>query len=161
MSISQYRAGCIIAATAMLPAMLFAVSSITPSARAADAPTSLSSPSHRVAASRDSIEARIADLHKRLRVTADQQSLWDDMAQVMRANAHKMRDNAAERSKDLRSMNAVDDLRSYQKIADEHADGLKRLLPAFEALYAKMSPAQQKNADHVFGDQQRRAARHS
>ena len=83
------------------------------------------------------------------------------MAQVMRANAQKMRDNVTDRSARLKSMNAVDDLRSYQKITDEHADGLKRLLPAFEALYAKMSPAQQKNADHVFGDQQHRAARQS
>jgi hypothetical protein len=161
MPITQYRAGRVIAAAAILPAMLFAVSSTATPARAADTPTSLSSPSHHAALSRDAVEDRITDLHKKLHVTADQQSLWNDMAQVMRANAQKMRSNVAERSTRLKSMNAVDDLRSYQKITDEHADGLKRLLPAFEALYAKMTPAQQKNADHVFGDQQRSAARRS
>jgi len=161
MSITQYRAGRVIAAAAILPAMLFAVASTATSARAASAPTSVSSPSRHAGPSRDAVENRITDLHKKLQVTAGQEDLWNDMAQVMRANARQMRDNVAARSKGLKSMNAVDDLRSYQKIADEHAEGLKRLLPAFEALYAKMSPAQQKNADRVFGDQQRRAARRS
>ena len=160
MPITQYRAGRVIAAAAILPAMLFAVSSTATSARAADTTTSSSS-SHHAGPSRNAVEERITDLHKKLHVTADQQDLWNDMAQVMRANAQKMRDNVTDRSARLKSMNAVDDLRSYQKITDEHADGLKRLLPAFEALYAKMSPAQQKNADHVFGDQQHRAARQS
>ncbi len=160
MPITQYRAGRVIAAAAILPAMLFAVSSTVTSARAADMPTSASS-SHQAGPSRNVVEARITDLRKKLHVTADQEGLWNDMAQVMRANAQKMHDNVTDRSSRLKSMNAVDDLRSYQKITDEHADGLKRLLPAFEALYAKMTPAQQKNADHVFGDQQRNAARHS
>ena len=135
MPITQYRAGRVIAAAAVLPAMLFAVSSTATSARAADALTS--SPSRRAGPSRNAVDARITDLHKKLKVTADQQGLWNDMAQVMRANAQKMRDNVTDRSTRLKSMNAVDDLRSYQKITDEHADGLKRLLPAFEALYAK------------------------
>ena len=161
MRITQYRAGRVIAAAAILPAMLFAVSSTATYARAADVPASLSSPSHRTGPSRDVVESRITDLHKKLHVTADQQDLWNDMAQVMRANARKLRDEIADRSSHLKTMNAVDDLRSYQKITDEHADGLKRLLPAFEALYAKMSPAQQKNADRVFGEQQRRAAHRS
>jgi hypothetical protein len=161
MPITQYRTGRVIAAAAILPAMLFAVSSMATSARAADAPMTTSSSSHQAAASRDRVEERITDLHKKLHVTADQQGLWDDMAQVMRANAKTMRDNVADRTTNLKSMNAVDDLRSYQKITDEHADGLKRLIPSFEALYAKMSPEQQKNADHVFGEQQRHAAHQS
>jgi uncharacterized phage infection (PIP) family protein YhgE len=161
MPITQYRTGRVIAAAAILPAMLFAVSSTATSARAADATTSSSNSSHQAAASKDRIEERITDLHKKLHVTADQQGLWDDMAQVMRANAQKMRDNVADRTANLKSMNAVDDLRSYQKITDEHADGLKRLIPSFEALYAKMSPAQQKNADRVFGEQQRHTVHQS
>ena len=159
MPITQYRAGRVIAAAAILPAMLFAVSSTATSARAADAPTLSSASSHQ--ATRDRVEERITDLHKKLHITADQQGLWSDMAQVMRANAQKMRDNVADRTANLKSMNAVDDLRSYQKVTDEHADGLKRLIPSFEALYAKMSPAQQKNADHVFGEQQSHAAHQS
>jgi hypothetical protein len=159
MSITPYRPGRVVAAAAILPAMMFAFSATATHARAADTPTSLSSASHKGGPSKDAVEDRISNLRQKLHVTADQQGLWNDMAQVMRANAQKMRDNVTDRTARLKSMNAVDDLRSYQKITDEHADGLKRLLPAFEALYVKMSPAQQKNADHVFGEQQRRAAR--
>jgi hypothetical protein len=109
----------------------------------------------------DRVEARITDLRKKLLVTTDQQVLWNDVAQVMRENEKKMREVIEARSVKMKSMNAVDDLRSYRMITDEHADGMKRLVPAFEALYDKMTPAQQKNADHVFDEQQRHAPRKS
>jgi hypothetical protein len=35
--------------------------------------------------------------------------------------------------------------------------GLKRLIPAFESLYASMTPEQQKRADKVFGQHQHRS----
>lgn len=174
MPISNHRMGRIIATAAFLPAILFAVSSqATFAAESAAQPAAMSpaqSQSAKTAptggpkvqsASVDRIEDRIADLHKKLHVTADQDALWNNVAQVMRENGKKMRDGVTERSAKLKTMNAVDDLRSYQMITDEHADGLKRLIPAFEALYAKMTPAQQKNADQVFGEQQRNAARRS
>jgi hypothetical protein len=171
-SSTNHRAGRVIAAAAILPAMFFAVSTHTVSAAeyAAQAtPMSVSPVAQATPAtgpkvkssSVDRVEDRIADLHKKLQITPDQDALWNNVAQVMRDNGKKMRDNVTARSAKLKSMNAVDDLRSYQMITDEHADGLKRLIPAFEALYAKMTPAQQKNADHVFGEQQRRAARRS
>ena len=47
-------------------------------------------------------------------------------------------------------MNAVDDLHSYEAIADAHAAGVKKLMTAFETLYASLSDAQKKNADAVF-----------
>jgi len=171
MSTSTHRAGRVIAAAAFLPAFLFAVSSHSASAAESAAPAApLSAAQPQAAqpapttgpkvhaASVDRIEERITDLHKKLNVTPDQEALWTDMAKVMRANGQKMRDSVTDRSAKLKTMTAVDDLKSYQMITDEHADGLKRLIPAFEALYAKMSPAQQKNADRVFGEQQRNAA---
>jgi len=171
MSKSTHRAGRVIAAAALLPAILFAVSSYSASAAdsaAPAAPVSAAQPQAAQpapttgpkvhAASVDRIEERITDLHKKLAVTPDQEALWTEMAKVMRANGQKMRDSVTDRSAKLKTMTAVDDLKSYQMITDEHADGLKRLIPAFEALYAKMSPAQQKNADRVFGEQQRNAA---
>jgi len=172
MSKSTHRAGRVIAAAALLPAILFAASShstFAAESAAQAAPTSATQtqtaqPAPKTVAkvqvaSVDRIEDRIADLHKKLHVTSDQESLLGDMAQVMRANGQKMRDSVADRTAKLKTMNAIDDLKSYQMITDEHADGLKRLIPAFEALYAKMTPAQQKNADQVFGEQQRNAAR--
>ncbi len=176
MRISNHRVGRVIATAAFLPAMIFAVSSQASSAAeyAAQATTVSASPAQPEAAkmapstgpkvksaSVDRIEDRITDLHNKLHVTADQDALWNNMAQVMRENGKKMRDGVTERSAKLKTMNAVDDLRSYQMITDEHADGLKRLIPAFEALYAKMTPTQQKNADRVFGEEQRHAAHRS
>jgi hypothetical protein len=54
-------------------------------------------------------------------------------------------------------MNAVDNLKSYAAMVDAHADGLKRLVPAMQALYDAMPDAQKKVADAVFS--QRPAAR--
>ena len=159
-----------IATAAFVPAILFAVSSqptfasetmaqAAPMAAAtAHAPTKAQK-IHK--ASVDRVEDQITNLHAKLKIAPEQEILWGDMAKVMRENGKKMRDGVAERTAKLKTMNAVDDLKSYQMITDEHADGLKRLVPSFEALYTKMSPAQQKNADHVFGEQQRQAARHS
>jgi protein CpxP len=161
---SSLRTGRIGTAAVLLPIILFAVSSHATFAAAdaaSGAPASIAAraaqanpPAPRVQSAAQ-IESRITALHKELRITADQDVPWNDLAQVMRDNAQKLRASIAERSKGLKSMNAVEDLQSYERIADEHADGLKRLVPAFQALYVKMSPAQQKNADHVFGERQR------
>jgi hypothetical protein len=51
-------------------------------------------------------------------------------------------------------MTAVENLRSFQKLAQAHADGLNNLGAAFESLYADMSDEQKKNADAVFRYQQ-------
>ena len=77
------------------------------------------------------------------------------VAQVMRENARAIDELASERSTKRSSMNAVDDLRSYEEITDAHAEELKKLVPAFEALYDKMPDAQKKNADTVFNKRQR------
>ena len=54
------------------------------------------------------------------------------------------------RADKAKTMTAVDDLKSYAEIADAHADGLKKFVPAFEALYASMSDAQKANANTLF-----------
>lgn len=108
----------------------------------------------------DRVETRIEDLHHNLKITAAQEPLWRDVAQVMRDNAHAIDAIRQQRSANLSHMNAVDDLRSYQKLADAHADGLKKLVPAFEALYNTMTDDQKKNADAAFGNFERRP-RHS
>src|SRR5216684_147633 len=71
----------------------------------------------------DRVEARIKQLHDQLKITAAQEPQW----------------------------NAVDDLRSYEEVAETHVAGLKKLIPAFQALYDTMSPEQKKNADAAFG----------
>jgi len=104
----------------------------------------------------DSVEVRIRELHKKLKITAAQEAEWNHFAEVMRDNAQTVDGVLKERSENLHTMSAVDDLRSYEKLADAHADGLKKLVPAFETLYNTMSEDQKKTADVVFAKHEKR-----
>ena len=99
--------------------------------------------------------SRIAELHDRLHITAAQEQLWSTVAQTMRDNAATLRATLADQSAKRDTMSAVDDLKIFQIIADEHSNGLKKLIPVFETLYASMTPAQQKQADRVFREHRR------
>jgi periplasmic protein CpxP/Spy len=98
----------------------------------------------------DQIEARITDLHARLKITSDQEDLWNKVTQVMRDNAKAMDTLNQARYEKLKSMTAVEDLKSYSEIVQAHADGLKNFVPVFEGLYATMSDDQKKDSDMLF-----------
>jgi protein CpxP len=152
------RTGCTLATATLIGAFLSAVPLHGGQAQQTAAAPSAAQPAPHMATSDkhspDRVEQRIKDLHAKLHITAAQEPLWSTFAQTMRDNAQAMRASVVDRSTRLRTMNAVDDLKSYQVVADQHSDGLKRLIPTFEALYASMSPDQQKNADHIFGERQ-------
>jgi hypothetical protein len=97
------------------------------------------------------VEERIQSLHDKLQVTSDQEGAWNDVAQAMRDNEASIHQAIQARWQNAKTMSAVEDLESYQKIAQAHADGLGKLISAFSTLYDNMSPTQQKNADQVFG----------
>jgi protein CpxP len=99
----------------------------------------------------DRVEDRIKRLHDELKITPDQDQKWQAVADAMREDSKAMQATIAERRANRANMTAVDDLRSYQKVAETHVEGLQRLIPAFSALYDSMSPDQKKNADVVFG----------
>lgn len=103
----------------------------------------------------DRVGARIAELHKRLHVTPAQETLWSTVAGIMRDNATALRASLVDQSAKRDLMTAVDDLKTFQIIADQHSNGLKKFIPAFEALYRSMTPAQQKFADRVFREHRR------
>jgi hypothetical protein len=99
----------------------------------------------------ETVEQRIANLRRALRITANQEPKWNAVAQAMRENAANMDTLiAANRKKPPQDMTAVDDLKSYQKHAQAHVDGLTNLITSFETLYAAMPDAQKKVADDVF-----------
>jgi hypothetical protein len=98
----------------------------------------------------DPVEARIKTLHSRLHITADQESLWEKVAQVMRENAKAMADHRTEAAQNAQGRSAVDELKSYAAAIDAHADGIHKFIPTFQALYDSMSDAQKKTADAVF-----------
>jgi hypothetical protein len=109
----------------------------------------------------DRVEARIKELHAKLNITQAQEGLWTNVTQVMRDNAQTTDALIKARADNAKTMSAVDDLKSYGVIAEDHAAGLKKFLPVFETLYASMSDAQKQNADTVFRDRHHmRAKRH-
>jgi len=95
------------------------------------------------------VEDRIAYLHTQLKITPAQESQWKTFADVMRGNGETMGKLFEER-KAATNVSALDDMKQYATIAQAHADGMKKLVDAFEPLYNSMSPEQKKLADVTF-----------
>jgi hypothetical protein len=93
------------------------------------------------------IEANIATLRQKLQITPAQEPQFSAVANVMRENA---RAEASAPQQPPANATAVDDLRVEIQSDEVELAGLKRLLPALEALYAILSPVQKKTADAVF-----------
>ena len=127
----------------------YAATPAAPTAKQASASAKLA-PSERV-------EARIKDLHDKLRITAAQSAQWEPVAQAMRAGGVTMSEAIDARSAKKTSMTALDDLHSYQRVAQAHTDGLNSFVPAFATLYQGMSAEQKKNADQVFARSQQKS----
>lgn len=103
----------------------------------------------------DRAEQRIKELHAKLHITQAQEPQWAAFVQVMRDNAQQMSSLIAQRDQNPPAT-AVDNLKSYAEITDAHGDGLKKLVPAFESLYASLSDDQKKVADTMFtGDHEK------
>jgi protein CpxP len=92
------------------------------------------------------IESQIADLQKKMRITTAQQTLFDAFAQVMRQNAQVL-DAVMRQQQQKSGATAVDDLRASAQLAEAEAEGLKRLLPAFQSLYDSLPDPQKRLAD--------------
>jgi len=107
----------------------------------------------------DRVEARIKELHTKLKITKDQEDLWSKVAEAMRDNEKKMEPLHKARAEKAKSVSAVDDLKSYSEIADAHAEGLKKFIPVFAALYDSMSDDQKKNADTIFRTHHHKASK--
>jgi len=90
------------------------------------------------------VEANIAQLHQRLQITPAQERQFDALANVMRQNAQMMS------SAPPPNPNAVEALRFAIQYGQQEIDGMRRLLPALQALYASLSPTQRQTADMVF-----------
>ncbi|MBY0428103.1 MAG: Spy/CpxP family protein refolding chaperone [Alphaproteobacteria bacterium] len=96
------------------------------------------------------VEDRISSLHQQLRITQDQEQQWERVASVMRENDNDIRQTVSYRHQNSNAMNAIQDLQSYQTVAQAHVDGLQRLIPVFDDLYNDMSDAQRSEADRAF-----------
>ena len=93
------------------------------------------------------VEANIASLHQRLQITPAQEAQFNAVANVMRQNA---RAEASAPQSPPANASAVDHLRAEIQYDEVELAGMKRFLPALEALYATFSPAQRQTADAIF-----------
>jgi len=99
----------------------------------------------------ETVEQRITTLKAALKITPDQESKWNAVAQSMRDNASAMEKLVAtKRAIPPEKTTAVDDLKTYQEFTQLRLDGLKHLTSAFKSLYDSMPAEQKKNADLVF-----------
>jgi hypothetical protein len=96
------------------------------------------------------IDALILHLHDSLKITAAQEPLWQRVTAVMRDNATSMTQLAKARSEGARNRTAVDDLKAYAEISEAHAEGTRKMIPVFQALYESMSDEEKKAADAEF-----------
>ncbi len=91
------------------------------------------------------VEANIAQLHQRLQITPAQEPQFAALANIMRQNARMVASAAPPINP-----NAVEGLRLAIQYGQQEIDAMRRILPALQALYASLSPAQRQTADMVF-----------
>ncbi len=170
MILSGRLAPVAVAALLSLPAAAWAQSSQSPATQAATPPpAAAASPmvNHPVPGknAEERVENRIKELHAQLRITPAEEPQWNQFAEVMRDNARAMDQAFRERAQGFESMNAVQNMQSYEKLAQAHAQDLEKLVPAFQNLYGTMPDQQKQLADQVFRTNaeehaQRHAAHH-
>lgn len=97
------------------------------------------------AAQPPNVEADIAQLHQRLGISPAQEPRFAAVAEIMRENSR-----AAARLRPPANSSAVEALRMAIQYGEQDLAGMRRLLPALQALYASLSPTQQRAADMVF-----------
>ena len=153
---SNRLASVAVAALLSLPAGALAQSSPGPASAAPEGarPAAAQSPlaDHPVARrnAAERVEQRIKELHAQLRITPAERQQWDQFAQMMRENAREIDRAWIARADHFQSMNAVQNMQSYEQIAEAHARHLQKLVPAFENLYNTMPDQQKRLADQVF-----------
>jgi protein CpxP len=141
----------VLAAALLLPGMALSDGALGQNQTPADSPSAAVTPkAHAAVSATERVERHITQLHARLHITAEQQTGWDQFAQVMRDNAKNMDQLLQQRAVSFASMNAVEDMQSYAQVAQQHAQDTQKLAAAFQALYGSLSDEQKKNADVVF-----------
>jgi protein CpxP len=163
MSIKATSFAAALVASLLLPAVALPVSAFaqseTPVGGSTDAqkakppiakPPMAKPPMAKQMSTAERVERHIARLHTQLKITPSQQDQWDQFSRVMRDNAHNMNETLEQRGTGFTSMNAADNMQSYARIAQQHADDTQKLATAFQTLYGSMSDDQKKNADTVF-----------
>jgi hypothetical protein len=91
------------------------------------------------------VEAGIAQLHQQLGITAAQEPAFAAFADVLRQNARM-----AAGSPPPANADAVYQLQAAIQFVQQEVDGMRRMLPALQSLYATLSPQQRAVGNQVF-----------
>ena len=150
---SHYLASAAIAALLALPGVALAQSISAPAPVTPPSVTSASPLATQPApgsTAEQRVETHIKQLYTQLRITPAEQPQWDQFAQVMRENVRDMDQAFTQRAQQYPTMNAVQNMQSYERIAEAHAQHLQKLVPAFDTLYNAMPEQQKQLTDQVF-----------
>jgi protein CpxP len=90
-----------------------------------------------------SVETSIVQLRQKLRITPAQQPEFNALAAAMR--------DMPSTPPPAGNMSAVQSVQTQIQMMQQALAGMQRMLPALEALYAKLSPQQRRIADQEFG----------
>jgi len=107
------------------------------------------------------VEHRITEMHAQLRITPAERQQWDQFAESMRENARDMDQIVMQRAQQVQSMNAVQNMQSYEQLAKAHAQHVEKLVTAFKTLYDTMPDQQKRVADQVFRENAEQRAQNS
>ncbi len=97
----------------------------------------------------DQTAARIKYLHDRLRVTAEQEPLWQVVAQAIRDSEEGLAPLRRDQFRASTNGSALDLLHADAALGDAQLSSLKNIIAAFDPLYGSLSDSQKKIADAV------------
>jgi hypothetical protein len=97
----------------------------------------------------DQTAARVTYLHDRLRITAEQEPLWEVVAQAIRESAQGLAPLRREQFRATTNGTALELLHSDQALGDAQLNSLKKIIAAFDPLYDVLSDGQKKIADAI------------
>jgi periplasmic protein CpxP/Spy len=125
--------------------VLAAAAALAQDTNAGAAPSGQTAPSQAV----DPTAARIKYLHDRLRITAEQEDLWDRVGQAIRDNSQNLAPLLKERRRAATSGSAPEVLHAYEALGEAQLDSQRKIVTVFEPLYASLSESQKKIADAI------------
>ena len=96
------------------------------------------------------VDQRIAQMHRRLKITPQQEPAWSGFTQIMRDNAASTEQAYKDRRASLATMSAEQNMQNFAQIVQSRAQGVQSLSASFQTLYDAMSDDQKRTADNLF-----------
>jgi periplasmic protein CpxP/Spy len=142
--------GALVAGSLAAPVPAATIYSSTPDRQSGTATAQAPAPTYPSVSVEQMTRQRLTELHNNLGITASEQPAWNRFADTAMGNARTLGQLDRERAEALPTMNAVQNMRSFAQIRSQEAANMQRALPAFENLYAQLTPSQRQIADQTF-----------